>query len=216
MNRNISFLLILTSLSWSSCNSPKDPVKARQAVETEFKDGNFLKSRQIADSLKQLFPEDSLLLNRLDSLAQISHRIELDFSLAETEITERLQRVMGEFSPGEKLTWEKQKLLEYRMINGEKRYFKRAATNLKLLLTHQQNKGIPFTALEPGETALFRIKDAREAVERSDNSFAPVNPATIRIKYTVTVDPDAVPAGEVIRCWMPWPKESHARQKRCP
>jgi len=35
----------------------------------------------------------------------------------------------------------------------------------------------------------------------------------IKIKYTLTVSPGIVPSGETIRCWMPYPKEGHTRQK---
>jgi transglutaminase-like putative cysteine protease len=36
----------------------------------------------------------------------------------------------------------------------------------------------------------------------------------LRITYTITVHPDVVPEGERIRCWMPWPKSNHPRQKK--
>jgi hypothetical protein len=34
----------------------------------------------------------------------------------------------------------------------------------------------------------------------------------MEIVYTVTVDADAVPSGETVRCWLPYPKENHPRQ----
>ena len=39
-------------------------------------------------------------------------------------------------------------------------------------------------------------------------------PVNIGITYTITVNPDVVPDGETIRCWMPWPKSNHQRQKK--
>jgi hypothetical protein len=36
----------------------------------------------------------------------------------------------------------------------------------------------------------------------------------MKIEYTITVKPDAVPAGETVRCWMPWPKENDQRQQK--
>ena len=35
----------------------------------------------------------------------------------------------------------------------------------------------------------------------------------MKLHYTLTVDADAVPAGEIIRCWLPYPKENFLRQK---
>lgn len=37
-------------------------------------------------------------------------------------------------------------------------------------------------------------------------------PKTYRVRYTLTVDADAVPAGETVRCWLPFPRSDVARQ----
>ncbi|MDP3581262.1 MAG: transglutaminase-like domain-containing protein, partial [Ignavibacteria bacterium] len=39
-----------------------------------------------------------------------------------------------------------------------------------------------------------------------------VLPVKMKIKYTLTVKPNAVPDGEIIRCWLPYPKETNPRQ----
>ncbi|MGE5406815.1 MAG: transglutaminase-like domain-containing protein, partial [Methanosarcina sp.] len=36
---------------------------------------------------------------------------------------------------------------------------------------------------------------------------------TINIKYTITVDSDVVPEGEIIRCWLPFPRKDMLRQQ---
>ncbi len=40
-----------------------------------------------------------------------------------------------------------------------------------------------------------------------------LNPVNNVFDYTIRVKADVVPAGEIIRCWMPYPKENHARQQ---
>ena len=50
-----------------------------------------------------------------------------------------------------------------------------------------------------------------QEVEHSGNNI--VEPKRFRITYTLTVDADAVPAGEVIRCWLPFPRADVPRQK---
>ena len=35
----------------------------------------------------------------------------------------------------------------------------------------------------------------------------------MEVVYTLTVKPDVVPDGEIIRCWLPYPKENNPRQK---
>jgi transglutaminase-like putative cysteine protease len=210
MKHLIEILLVYFFIT--SCQIPKDTGKALQKIENEMATGNFQNVSHLADSLQQAFPKDILLVNKLDSLKEMTKRISLDFSLTESEIGARLQRVMGEFTPEDKEKWEKDNLLEYRMINGEKRYFNRAASNLKLLLAHRQKKAYPPSGYHPDETDQFRIQKAKEALALK-NKGIPVNPVNIKIKYTLKVDPDVISSGETIRCWMPFPKESHARQQ---
>jgi hypothetical protein len=195
-----------------SCNSGKDPWKIIPEIKNEFLTGNFERVIHLADSLKQAFPSDTLMVLRLDSLNEMAHRISLDFSLSEEKITARLQKVMGDFTPEDKLNWERDNLLEFRIINGEKRYFNRAATNLKLLLAFRQKRANLSTNYHPDETDQFRIQKAKETIVLNSKGI-PVNPVNIKIKYTLKVDPDAIPPGEIIRCWMPFPKESHSRQQ---
>ena len=195
-----------------SCNSGNDPRKIVYEFENELLTGNFNKVIRLADSLQQAFPNNTLLVHKLDSLKEMTRRISLDFSLTEDEIAVRLHKVMGDFTPEDKLNWEKDNLLEYRVINGEKRYFNRAASNLKLLLAHRQKRANPLSVYNPDETDQFRIQKAKETIALNSMGI-PVNPVNIKIKYTLKVDADAVPSGETIRCWMPFPKESHARQQ---
>jgi len=39
-----------------------------------------------------------------------------------------------------------------------------------------------------------------------------VSPVEFTLTYTLSVKADAVPEGEVIRCWLPYPREGHGRQ----
>jgi len=64
---------------------------------------------------------------------QIAERIDLDFSLSEEQVISKLNKNIGSFSQEEITLWEKLNWLEYRIIDGEKRYFKRSASNLVLI-----------------------------------------------------------------------------------
>ncbi|GAB1443921.1 hypothetical protein MASR2M39_27660 [Ignavibacteriales bacterium] len=39
-----------------------------------------------------------------------------------------------------------------------------------------------------------------------------MNPVNIKVKYTLTVKPNSVPPGEMVRCWLPYPYETRDRQ----
>jgi hypothetical protein len=207
------YLILLICFCLFSCQIPKDPGTVLQEIINQMATGNFQNVSHLADSLKQAFPKDTLLANKLDSMKEMTRRISLDFSLTETEIITRLQKVMGEFTPEDKRNWERNNLLEFRIIDGEKRFFNRAASNLKLLLAHRQKRANPSSGYHPDETDQFRIQKAKEAIVLNNMGIS-VNPVNIRIKYTLKVDPDIIPPGETIRCWMPFPKENHVRQQK--
>jgi hypothetical protein len=99
------------------------------------------------------------------------------------------------------------------MINGEKRYFNRAASNLNLI-RHFNYQREYYDSLDSREPEMVQRRIHTQAViKASEKQFMPVIPVEMRIDYTITVDPDAVPAGEIVRCWLPYPKENHPRQQ---
>jgi hypothetical protein len=61
---------------------------------------------------------------------------------------------------------------------------------------------------------LFCLAHTEKLVQQTENGENILqNPATFRIDYSITLDADAVPAGETVKCWMPFPRESEPRQK---
>jgi hypothetical protein len=153
------------------------------------------------------------LSNKSDSLKQISERISLDFSLTEDQVKSQIENRFGPFSPADKEYWEKEGWLEFRIINGNKMYFNRAASNLMLLKAFYENKEERQNKIDNDSGMIFRRKHTREVLMATGNNTTPVVPVDMKITYTITVKQDVVPDGEIIRCWMPWPKENHPRQK---
>lgn len=47
--------------------------------------------------------------------------------------------------------------------------------------------------------------------EKSGNPITA--PKRMRVTYTLTVDSNAVPAGELVRCWLPYPRTDQSRQQ---
>ena len=150
---------------------------------------------------------------KADSLVQIAERIAIDFSVSEDQVETKLEKLIGPFSKEDIAEWGKKGWLEYRLIDGKKMYFRRAASNLILLrkFHEEKDKWLKETAEDP--EMVFRLKHTSEVYKMSSNQNKPVLPVAMGITYTITVHPDVVPEGEKIRCWMPWPKSNHARQK---
>ena len=66
--------------------------------------------------------------------------------------------------------------------------------------------------LNTDKLSQFRLGHSRKVIESGKSGGKTVLPVKMKISYRLTVDADAVPDGEMIRCWLPWPREVHDRQ----
>ena len=153
---------------------------------------------------KHVSPSDSLAINE--------ERIALDFPYTETEIDRQLRKRIGSLTAEEKAEMERRNWLEYKIINGEKRYFSRAALNLQLLRDFHYNRAGRDSAEASLPEIIHRKSHTASIIRASETEAKPVLPVNMTISYTLTVLPDAVPPGETVRCWLPWPREDHPRQ----
>jgi hypothetical protein len=182
-------------------------------ITREISSGNISSAICHADSLKKITGKNVVIFMKADSLLQIAERIGLDFSVTEEQIKGQIEKISGMFSPEEKTVWEEKGWLEHKIINSGKMYFKRAASNLVLIRKFYEQKGERLQELVSDPEMIFRLNHTEEVLKSSYKSNNPVVPVTMKIIYTITVHPDVTPAGETIRCWLPWPKETHQRQQ---
>jgi transglutaminase-like putative cysteine protease len=209
--KSILFLLCLLAVL-SSCRQNPDENTLLKTLENEFDKGNFRRVEVLADSIKKVFPGyENIGIS--DSLADIGKRIMLDFSLTEDQFEDQLKVKIGSFTQEEMSYWEIKNWLEWKMVNGEKKYFNRAASNLVLLRNFHETRS-ERDSLEASDKEIVDRKGHTQAIiKASEDSFVPVIPVRMTINYTVTVYPDAVPAGETVRCWLPFPRGNHSRQQ---
>ena len=146
--------------------------------------------------------------------ADLHHRLLTDFSKTRDQVKEYIRKYIPDVTDRQMDEWEKTGELECRVIDGEKRYFHNAAPNLFRI-----NKAC--AALKAKRDTPGRDGDQKV---RSDNTRAIMkqasrakgrlgDPKHFRIRYTVTVKPDVVPAGETVRCWLPMPRTDVMRQQ---
>jgi hypothetical protein len=212
--RNITGLLMIMLLITAGC---RNRIKETSGIITEISSylstGELAKASRLADSLLRTSSDEQLRW-KADSLGEIAERIKLDFTLNEEQVTEELQQKMGDkFSKDDMIRWEEAGWLENRMINGEKRYFNRAVSNLELLKNFRLNRQERDSTLAHDKDLIFRKKHTQSIVKASQTRPVTVMPVEMIITYTLKVNPDAVPDGETIRCWLPYPKENSPRQK---
>jgi hypothetical protein len=181
-------------------------------ARTEFEEGNFNRIKDLADSLKGSGRTDTKALNTIDSLVEIASRIALDFRVGEKEVLAAIEKRFGPVTSQQVTEWEKAGWLEYRYINGEKKYFGRAVSNLALLKEFHEAKKKGKDLVKNGDIMTFRLEHAKSVLEASQKSHAPVLPVKMKINYTITVESGAVPGGELVRCWLPLPRTDQERQ----
>ncbi len=144
-------------------------------------------------------------------------RIRLDFIKTRDQVVEQIKKYIPEVTEADLSQWEQEKSLECMLIDGKKLYFKNAAANLfrinrqaKLRKTEYDQKHTP--AAKP---AYLYVEDAKQIIEASEALGSHlVKPKRFHITYTLTVAADAVPAGERLRAWLPFPREGHRRQQQ--
>lgn len=210
--QEIIILLLFIGLL-DSCRQAPDCELLYKNLEEEFNKGNFSKVKELDDSIRKSCPSLKELIHRSDSLNEIGNRIMVDFSLSEDRLNEQLKIKTGSWTPEEKAKWGKNNWLESRLINGQKRYFNRAASNFLLIRSFHENRA-ERDSLEATDREIVERKAHTQSIMKlSQKSSDPVLPVNLTINYTLTVDADAVPEGKTVRCWLPFPKENNLRQK---
>lgn len=140
-------------------------------------------------------------------------RILLDFSLTSGDAQARVRKQIPDLTAAEFAKWDAAGLLESRVIDGQKKYFSRAPSNLFRLSAEARDRRanpVPFND-SPLERPHSHHKEVLELARTTGSSS--VAPRRLRIKQSITVEADAVPAGETIRAWIPYPRQLRGQQE---
>ena len=142
------------------------------------------------------------------------HRIRKDFSKTAEEILEVVHQYYPNATKDDLSKWEADGSLEYKMIDGGKWYFHRAANNLFRINKEAKARKIEVDGVQPDKRDRF-LESYLPGVmrERKSTNATFFAEKRMRLNYTLMVDADAVPPGEVVRCWLPFPMEKGERQK---
>jgi len=182
-------------------------------LQKQFLEGNFTNSGKIIEEIKSSgLPENESA--EIEIIEAKMERIQLDFSKNESRIKEELAPWFPNVTDEQLRQWEASKKLEMKLIDGERKYFKNAVSNLFRL--DSDAKKIRET--KDGELVdsldIFCVNHTSELVNAENSGINILEkPQKYRIDFTITLEPDAITAGEIVKCWMPFPRESMPRQK---
>ncbi|MCL6495595.1 MAG: transglutaminase-like domain-containing protein [Ignavibacterium sp.] len=172
--------------------------KASELIDEKINSGNL--------SYKEIF-DLQFEKERLD-------RIRKDFNKTADDVLKFIRKYYPNADERDLKKWEDDGSLEYKVIDGKKWYFARAASNLFRINKEAKKQKEIVDGYKKDALDEFLEQYVPEVLEESANSQESlVKPITFRLNYTVTLNANAVPHGEVVRCWLPYPREGHNRQQ---
>lgn len=140
-------------------------------------------------------------------------RIKIDFNKTREDILPYIKKYYPEVDDKQLEEWEKDNSLEHMIIDGEKKYFARSASNLFLINKNAKERKAQITGPVKDGLDEFLSKDLPVVVKTAEaENKALVNPVKYKLTYTVAVNANAVPEGEIIRCWLPYPREGNRQE----
>ena len=141
----------------------------------------------------------------------LAHRYAVDYNKTRQDVKDYIARYMPDVTDEAIDEWTKSGILESRMIDGELMYFDRTAPNLFRVVPEAKIlKRAAMTAEDRADEAFedaFNTEIYRTVMAGAPSANAPASHSQrMRVKYTLTVDADAVPDGTMLRCWLPLPR----------
>ncbi|OGU70142.1 MAG: cysteine protease [Ignavibacteria bacterium RBG_16_34_14] len=182
-------------------------------INKEIEAGNFTKASLMIDEIIKDSDLNSLEEYELNFQKERLERIKLDFQKSAEDILEFIRKYYPDANEKTLEKWEIDGSLEFKIIDGKKLYFNRAHANLFRVnkeAKKQKEKIDGATLSELNKYLSTYIPQAVNESKELKNNL--VKKVIHKLNYTVTVEPNAVPDGEIIRCWLPYPREGHARQ----
>ncbi|MGV8930631.1 MAG: transglutaminase-like domain-containing protein [Luteimonas sp.] len=134
-------------------------------------------------------------------------RIGLDFTLGIDDVKAGVRKQIPDLGDAEFEAWNAAGLFERQVIDGKALYFKRSPSNLFRLSSAalaRRDATLPPITDGPMESLNQHQRAIRAAALAEHRSS--VLPLQVRMTQTLTVDADAVPAGEAVRAWIPYPQ----------
>lgn len=204
--RLVMALAVLIASAAMAAEAPGDI--ARMVDAGQFKAADMAIGQALQQPGLDAAARDALLFQR-----ERMRRILLDFTLDAEAVKTRLRKQIPDLRDDEFQRWDEQGLLERLVIDGRVLYFKRDPSNLFRLSAEaaaRRAHPAPFDDSPLQVLGDYQRAARRQALAEHRHS---VTPHRVRITQTLTVDADAVPAGQILRAWIPYPRTLPGQQE---
>lgn len=205
--------------AFTSCKTETaeiNPKLDEATLDKLIEEGSFKRANQIlaaAEKVGNLSEADKYLISfEKDKM----NRILGDFSLTQPEVLEYVKKYIPNADPAMIQAWVATKALEAKTIDGVQHFFRKGPSNLFLVDPICAAAKEAVEGPETGTTGEFLkgylpkvISDAcfQQVWVKDVRASSYVDPVKMTIHVLMRVMPGAVPEGEVVRMWLPFPKE---------
>lgn len=183
-------------------------------MSTLIKQGDFAGAEYYLSEQIGKTQDDSITKQKYIIELETLNRIRKEFPYTREDIKKQFAKYYPDLSNADLDQWEASGQLEMRIIDGEKRYFSRAVGNFFRLNAEAKKlkesiDGKPHNGVED-----FQQKVIPAYFDNGIAGHEPFDQKKLKITYTVALDANAVPAGETVRCWLPFPKMQFPRSSK--
>ncbi len=208
-------IIFIAIFTFASCNSNNKTYLSTSQIEQLIESGEYTKAQQAI--AQKIILDPSLSSNQkieLDFKKERLDRIKSDFTKNDSSVILYIKDIYPQVTSSEIAQWEKSGALEHKIIDGEKRYFHSAHRNLFRISKEAQEKQTKIKGRQSDSLDRFLAKfipqlENFKGTNYSKNKFEHlILPQEFNITVTMTVKPNVVPDGEIIRVWLPFPRES--------
>jgi transglutaminase-like putative cysteine protease len=140
-------------------------------------------------------------------------RTRLDFSLDAAAAKEQVRKQIPDLRDDEFARWDAAGHIEHLDIDGQRRYFKRAPSNLFRVSAAARARRAPGVAA-PADGPFERLgPHHQEILAAASHGATSLVPRRVQVTQSLVVKADAVPAGETVRAWIPYPRAIDGQQQ---
>lgn len=164
--------------------------------------GEFLKAEQFMKSLPKGVRVSEEV--RIDSLNTIMGRIRKDFTMTPEEGLKQIKAKMPNVTQEQIAKWKRDNKIEYMVIDGKEWWFRKSVRNLWLLADELKEDH----DAEKWDTYNTRRRYYLEAMQSPADANGLRDWRHIVVRFYLDVNADAIPAGETLRVWMPFPYQN--------
>lgn len=174
----------------------------QSTVDEMIAQGQFAQAEQFMKKLPKA--ERLSQVVRIDSLNTIMYRIRKDFTLTPEEGKKKIAERVPNVSDAQIETWKQNHKIEYMIIDGQEWWFKKSVGNLWLLADEYATDH----AAEKEDSYNYHRQHFLDAMKSCPDANNVRNWNLAQITFSLDVNADAVPAGETLKVWMPFPFEN--------